>query len=124
MWDFAACFQYLYWSLIGKWLWDVFRHGPASLGCWASAADHDMCARIAVGTRSIDWLQFDLVTPTQACTDLIARSFHSFSVVVHSVLYVCVVFYVCKSLAQCAHQRHFARVLALELRAPAFKMSQ
>ena len=125
MWSVAGFFQWLYWSFIGKWLWDLFRHGPASLGCWASAADHDVCARIATGTRSVDWLEYDVFTPTHACTDLIQRSFYSFSVVVHSALYVCAIVCACRALAHVLHQRNFARTLALELRAthcvPVFK---
>ena len=119
MWSVLAMFnalgEWMYWCFVGKWLWDFFRHGPAALGCWASAPDQDVCARIAGGTRSADWLEFDLVTPTRACTELIQRTYTSFGVAVHSGLYVLAVVCACRVLAVVAHQRHFARVLALEL---------
>ena len=119
MWQYTelltAALQWLYWACIGRWMWDVFRHGPAGLGFWASVPDQDMCARLASNTRSADWLEFDLVTPTRACTELIHRSFHSFAVIVHAALYVVLLITVARAISACFARRYCAPALALRI---------
>ena len=80
----------LHWALVDRWLWELFRNGPALLGFCAGARDEDVCARLAPGSSSADWIALDGLTSI-GCRALIERSYNSVLAVVHVLLYVCAV---------------------------------
>jgi hypothetical protein len=105
--------QALSWHLFGKWMWDVFRHGPAVFGGWAGLADEEVCARIASNTHASDWMTAG--RPSDTCTAMLSRAFAAFCVPLHTLLYVACVWACAKWMLERAHMRALARRVALEL---------
>ena len=110
---------YLHWCVLGKWLWDLFRFGPrlTASGFWAGLPDEDVCALLAPGTRVADWTVAATGMPSSGCEALVFRSFQSFLVLVHTILYITVLVCASRMLCRRADHAHLARRVALELRA-------
>lgn len=107
----------VYWAVMGTWLWNLYRHGPhlTSWGFWAGMADEEVCAKLSSGSQVKDWLDGGLL-PTSRCTDMISRSFHSFTVSVHSVLYLYVLYTLFKLVFMAVDRMLTTKTLAGELK--------
>jgi hypothetical protein len=106
-------FQFLHWHMFGKWLWDVFRHGPAFMGGWMGLADEEVCARIATNTHTADWVLAG--RPSEACIAMLDRAFHAYCVPAYTLLYVACVWLCVKWALERARMNMFARRVALEI---------
>ena len=93
-----------------------FRNGPmvTSFGFWAGLPDEDVCAHLAVGTRTSDWLAPSRDMPTHGCTTMIQRSFQSFCAVIHVGLYVALLWLILSAVCQRRARAQFAARLAKE----------
>ena len=102
---YAACAS-VYWALIGRWLWNLFRHGPqlGSWGFWAGMEDAEVCARLSPGSQVSDWL----VLPGR-CASLIDRHFQAFLVAVHTTLYIMLCITALRTVLRHWERRHFMR---------------
>jgi hypothetical protein len=77
----------VYWCLLGKWMWELFRYGPGRW-FWMGLPDVDVCCQLAQGTRATDWIDANTGEATSGCTSLIQRSYEAFAIAVHTGLYV------------------------------------
>jgi hypothetical protein len=116
-WSFSICNQ-VYWGLLGRWLWNLYRFGPSitASGFWAGLADPDLCAKLSPGSQVSDWLTADRGGITTACAALINRSFHSFEVSVHTLLYVTTAYMLVKAVAAHIHRRHMSSLFVQDLK--------
>lgn len=106
----------MYDALVGRWLWQLFRNGPSSLGFWKGLADEDICARIARNSQAADWItvQGD-VAPS--CTAMIQREYAAFSVTVHTVMYLVTLLVLLRTLKQWWEMRMQAKTITSALMA-------
>lgn len=78
----------VYDAVLGRWLWQLFRHGPLWLGCWSGLPDVDVCSRLAGASAASDWHAASYSTmPSARCTELIQRTFMAYVTLVHTALY-------------------------------------
>ena len=101
---------------VGRWLWDLYRSGPMSLGFWGGLADAEVCARMTVNTQALDWMSVgvDGFSPSPACVSMILRSFESLSVVVQIGLYLTCICMCVATLRQWLVSKTMARTFARE----------
>jgi hypothetical protein len=101
----------MYWVVIGNWLWNLYRYGPmlTSSGFWAGLADEDVCARLSSGSMTSDWLIPGRNVVTYGCTALIERSFASFAVIVHTMLYIVFLCILFKAYSSYCQRTRFAK---------------
>lgn len=79
----------MYDLFIGRWVWAVFREGPAWAGGWSGLSDADMCARLAPSSQVGDWLVGDDLNAVSArCMQMIGRAHGAYACAVHTLLYV------------------------------------
>ena len=77
----------LYHVFIGRWVWALFREGPAWAGGWSGLPEADMCARMAPASEAFDWLAADGHTVAARCLHMVARAHRAYTCVVHTALY-------------------------------------
>lgn len=92
--------EYLYDALLGRWLWRLFRHGPALLGFWEGMGDADICARMSRTSEVMDWVNGS-GDATAACVAMIRRRFGALEVVAQTALYAVTVYVAVTAAAQC-----------------------
>ena len=98
---------------IGQWVWDLYRNGPMLLGFWGGLGDAEVCARMSGNSNAIDWvISSGLVS--QACENMIQRSFRGLSVTVNLVMYISCVFLCFATLRQWLVGRAMAKTFAHE----------
>lgn len=104
--------RHAYWVVIGNWLWNLYRHGPhiTSYGFWAGMADEDVCSRLSSGSLSSDWLTPHGVASSR-CLSMIERSFRSFTVLVHTCLYVWFLLLCMRACTSYWHRRRVSKTL-------------
>jgi len=114
----ASVWAHVHWATVGSWMWNLYRNGPqlTSWGFWAGMADEEVCARLSYGSQARDWMD-DGMGPAARCQALILRSFASFSVVVHSAMYMFLVYTALKMVLMRAERWHMAKLLAREFKA-------
>jgi hypothetical protein len=114
----GAALNKVYWVLLGRWLWNLYRFGPSltASGFWAGLADADLCAKLSPGSQVSDWLATDRSGVSLSCAALINRSFHSFEVSVHTLLYLTTAYMLIKAVAAHIHRRHMSHLLVQDLK--------
>ena len=98
---------------IGRWLWDLYRNGPLLLGFWGGLGDPEVCSRMAGNSNAFDWVSSSGVV-SQACENMIQRSFTGLSVTVHLLLYVTCVLLLFATLRQWLVAKVMAKTFAYE----------
>ena len=68
----------------------LYKYGPKSLGFWAGDEESDVCAELS-GVGSVFWKH-----NMAQCSHIISKHWHSKVVVVHSMCYALILFYVLK----------------------------
>ena len=107
----------VYRTLLGQWLWELYRYGPmlTSWGFWAGIADQDLCAKLAVGSQVGDWMSYQTYgTANSQCLALIDRSFRSFAVATHTLLYCTALYCVAVAVVRHLQRRSMAAAMAKE----------
>ena len=103
----------LYEFSIGRWLWDLYRNGPLLLGFWGGLNDAEVCSRMSGNSNAYDWLANNGMA-TQACENMIQRSFQGLSVTINSLMYVTAVMLVFATLRQWLVAKIMAKTFAYE----------
>ena len=108
----------MYWCVLGRWLWNLYRYGPGitSSGFWAGITDTDLCARLSVGSQVSDWYNLDRTGASYTCLALIDRSFKSFEVSVHSTLYIILAYVIVKMVLGALSRRRATTDLIFSLK--------
>ena len=78
----------MYHALVGKWLWMSYRNGAQWMGGWSGLPDAEVCARMAPGSETLDWVN-DTGAPATRCVAMIARGFAAFETTAVVLMYVC-----------------------------------
>jgi len=114
---FLQLWQGVYSILIGNWLWSMYRYGPqiTSWGFWAGLNDQELCARLAPMSQASDWFIPSTASASAACQALIHRSYQSFAVLAHTIMYACVLYFCLRMLFQSVAKQSMAKRVAQEL---------
>ncbi len=107
MGDLFAMLSVLHYALLGFWLEQLYLKGFMFMGFWGGLDPPNICARIAKHSEASDWVSpVDGITPLPSCTAMIDRGFQSFSVTVHTCLYLASVMLFVSGVRHYCAQRH------------------
>ena len=105
--------NYIYEFGIGQWVWDLYRNGPMLLGFWGGLGDPEVCARLSGNSNAADWMMPSGVV-SQACENMIQRSFRGLSVTVNLIMYISCVFLTFATVRQWLVGKAMAKTFAHE----------
>lgn len=106
----AVAKKAVYEALLGAWLRELYMDGPRAFGCWGGLSHAEVCARLTPASEARDWIDVGNV-PSAACVAMVERSYHSFVVCVHVLLYMALIWMVWSATCQWRNRRNIATAI-------------